>query len=495
MTVTANEMDPVIVSGPSSGPPTTRMGSLFGRDLLYVVIWSAQLVSAVIVSPVLARVLGPSEFGALATAIALYQVLILIAIIGLDRSITLRFAADGDEAGARRLLGVGILVAGGIGLLAGVTSVWWGSAVGLPDQRDLIVATVLWTAPGAVVVMAMALLMAQDRLRAFAWVSVISAIGGPFLGIALLFGFGRDAPTYAWGGVISQVVAMVIALALTRPLLPRRIDRQRVSDAFRLGAPMMVGGLTVVVLNAGDRIVIQRELGSAEVGRYQVAYTVGYVVILLLASTSQAWTPRIAAVRDEVARRRLIGQSRDELYRLLIPVILGITLGAPTALRIVAPASFDPLSLLPVVFLVALSAFPVAAAGATNRELLISRRTGPLVATGVSAAVLNIVLNVIFVPMFGIVAAAAATFVAFGVQAGLQRLVLPGERPWPRTPGSVKAGVAVACLVAASTMLLPQTPLWNIVRLVGAFACLPWLVVYLRRSRQSGGHRRGNVAL
>ena len=40
-----------------------RSSSLFGRDLLYVVVLSLQLVSATVVSPVLAHVLPGVEFG------------------------------------------------------------------------------------------------------------------------------------------------------------------------------------------------------------------------------------------------------------------------------------------------------------------------------------------------------------------------------------------------------------------------------------------------
>lgn len=460
------------------------MSRLFGRDMVYVVIWSLQLVTAVVVSPVLAYILGPAEFGSMATGIALYQVLMVLAVVGFDRAITLQQADDPAGTGARSLLAVGAVLAGSLALIAGLTSGIWGNFVGLGHEHALVIAIVLWTGPGAVVQMALALLMAQDRLKPFALVSCLSALGGPVFGIALIFTAGRNAGTYAWGGVIAQWSGALIAVLLCRPVLTGLLDRPLIRRAFALGIPIMVSGLSIFVLTASDRVVISRLLGSAAVGRYQIAYTVGYVVVLGLASVSQAWTPRLAAVQDRTARMMLSARSRDELYRLCVPVILGIVLAAPILLRIVAPSSFDPATLLVVSALVAAAAFPYAASGATSRELLIQRRSRPLALVAFIAGVLNVALNLVLVPWWGISGAATSTLIAFTVQAVLQRRSLRAGHDWPRTPVPLLVLIGAALAVCAGSTLLPQTVSWNLVRLAAALACLPWFVVRLRSSQK-----------
>ena len=375
-------------------------------------------------------------------------------------------------------------------LIVGLTAPLWSAQLGFGRLSPLVVATVLWTAPGAGVQVMLALLLAQDRLRSFAVVSILSAVGGQVFGIALLLAVHRNASTYAWGGVISQFGAMGIGILLTRPVLSGLVDRPVASRAFKLGVSLALGGLAFFVLNAGDRIIIQRLLGSVEVGRYQVAYTVGYVVVLLLTFTSQAWAPRFAAARDEVHRVALLASSRDEVYRLLLPMILGVTLIAPVGLRIVAPSSFRPESLLIVVFLVALSAFPVAASGASGRALISRRRTRPLaLATGVAAAA-NMALNFALVPVFGIAGSAAATVLACALMALLQARVVPSEPAWPRTPPTLWLAIALTGSAGAISVLLPQTPLWSGGRFVVAAAvCLPWFVLRLRTARRAGDPR------
>ncbi|MDD7966793.1 lipopolysaccharide biosynthesis protein [Actinomycetospora lemnae] len=447
-------------------------------------VWCLQVVGSTLVSPVLAHLLGPSDFGELSSAIALHQVLVIVAGLGIDQALVQQRAEDGDDRSARRLITIGTAFALLMTSVAAVTAPVWSTFLGFAGVSSLLVATLLWTVPAVAGQMMLALLLSQDRFRPFALVSLVAAVGGQVVGIGLLVGLARDAGVYAWGGVVSQFAAMALGIVLTRPAFRGVVDSALVRRTLALGLPLTLSMLSMFVLNMGDRVVIQRILGPAEVGRYQVAYIVGYVVVMLVGFTSQAWSPRIAGIADRARRWALLGRARDELYVLLAPVILGVTLAAPLLLRIVAPESFRPEGLVVVVFLVALSAYPFAASGASGRALVTERRTRPIaVLTGV-AAVLNIAINIALLDRFGIVAAAGGTLVAFAIQALLQRRAVPGIAPLPRTPLPVLLGIVVVTAVSAASTQLPQTPTWNLVKFALAVACVPYFVLRLRRAQR-----------
>ena len=71
-------------------------------------------------------------------------------------------------------------------------------------------------------------------------------------------------------------------------------------------------------------------------------------------------------------------------------MILGVALGAPIALRILAPPSFHPAGLVDVVALVAISAIPYAAYLANLRTLMAYRGVTSLVWAGPVCACANI---------------------------------------------------------------------------------------------------------
>ncbi|NAZ74084.1 oligosaccharide flippase family protein [Kineococcus sp. T13] len=463
---------------------------MFGRGLLYVSAAAAQMVSSAVVSPVLAHGMGdPAEFGKLASAIALHQLLVVVAAAGLDQAVVLQRAEDGHERNAGAAAGAGIVLATAVTLLLAVTARWWAGPMGFEEPSALLTATIVWTVPAVAVMVLLGLLLGGDRLRPFAVISLVAALGGQLLGLVLLFGLRPLAASYLWGVVAADALAAAIALVLTRRAwfrMPRPVVVRR---SLALGLPLLLGSLSTFVLNAGDRIVIQRVAGAAEVGRYQVAYTLGGVVVQLVVMLGSSWLPRFAEVREEAQRWRLIGHSRDGLYLLLAPVVLGLTLAAPVLLRIFAPESFGRETLLVVVLMVLVSAYPVAASGASGRMLLTARRARPIGVIALVAAVVNIGLNFLLVPLAGIAGAAAATVLALMVQAVLQRLaVVTGGHgsPWPRSSIVLLVLSTAVVLVAWLSTFLPQSALFNGARFALGLVCLPWLWFYWRRVVRSG---------
>ncbi|MGY1856583.1 lipopolysaccharide biosynthesis protein [Modestobacter sp. SYSU DS0290] len=486
-------------AGATPGAPPAEGQSLFGRGLLYVAVWALQLISAVVVYPVLAHLVPAEEFGWLASAVALSQVLVVLATVGFDQAVILLRAETGSDRPAQALVAIGVGVAALVTLLGVGTAPLWRGELGFDGAGSLVLLTLGWTVPAVGVVLSSVLLLSQDRLRAFTVVNVLYGVGGQLAGTALLLVTGsRTAGTYAVGYLGALVATVLLGAWLVRPRWRGIADAGLARRALRLGLPLMVSSLAVYVLNAGDRLVVQRVLGAPEVGRYQIAYNVGNVAIILLGLASMAWAPQIAAVRDEVQRWALIGRSRDALLRLMLPALLGLTLGAPLALTVAAPASFRPDELLVVAFLVAAAAFPVLIGNASARALITLEATRGLAVAALVAAALNVVLNLVLLPVWGLAGAAVATIASFTVQTVLHRVALPRRVAWPRIPVRLQLAALAALAVSGASTLLPQDTAWNLGRFAVALACLPWFLHQLRVARAgdsgpprpAGRHRR-----
>jgi hypothetical protein len=73
--------------------------------------------------------------------------------------------------------------------------------------------------------------------------------------------------------------------------------------------------------------------------------------------------------------------------------------------------------------------------------------------------------------------------IAYGILAVLQQAALPDRREW-RGPGRrVLLAVGIALVLAAASLLAPQDLTWNIVRVVGVVACMPWFFRRLQLAR------------
>jgi O-antigen/teichoic acid export membrane protein len=90
---------------------------------------------------------------------------------------------------------------------------------------------------------------------------------------------------------------------------------------------------------------------------------------------------------------------------------------APLLLRVVAPSTYGGTEA--VIAIVAAATMPRAAYFAAVVSLLDRKRTRALASSSITAAVLNIGLNVALIPLVGITAAAVATLLAVMVQSAL----------------------------------------------------------------------------
>ena len=460
---------------------------LFGRDIGYVLMSSAQLLITSLMSPVLTHLITPASFGLLATAIAIYQFLIVISSLGLEQVVVI-YNADPDRGGvaARRVITLACLYATGVTAIALVTGPLWIRWLGLTHFSGPIAVAVLWCAPGAANIVALGYLRAQDRLLPFGVLSLLTGVGGQLVGLALCIAFGRSAVAYAWGGVITQVAAVLIILPLVRPSVPRRVNAwTQTLHAFRVGAPLAIISVSMFALNTADRVLVQHFLGELAVARYQVAYIVGSAIIILLGALSQTWLPRLLDVRDDAERGQVIRWALLKLQSIVGPLIVAVACAAPILLAVVAPRSFDPQSLRYTVVLVALAGLPFADTCCSGLRLIATKHARQVAVTTVVAAVVNIVLNVVLDPHLHLPGAALATLLAFLLQAVIQRYALYrlGQRhQWSLAyAATVAASTAAAFAVTAA----PTSTVWLVIR-AGATALLVALAVRQLVSGWSG---------
>ena len=251
--------------------------------MIYVVVWSMQLVVGTLVSPVLAHLIPMAGFGALSAAIALFQLLIVLTVLGLDQALEMQRLEDADGNRARGLLAsarcwllssrprrrdIGLVGAGARlrRRLAAAT----GYAVVDCARNDRAAGLVPPPGRGPAGQVRDGEHLVHRREPA---VRDPAPVRGPPGRCDLCMG-RRDRPVGGHGP----------GLVWARPRWRGVADLATLRRAVRLGLPLVLAGLSQFVIIAGDRFIIQRTYGEVQVARYQVAFTVGNVMVLLLPS-------------------------------------------------------------------------------------------------------------------------------------------------------------------------------------------------------------------
>ncbi|MFD2091534.1 oligosaccharide flippase family protein [Blastococcus deserti] len=456
---------------PDEDAVASAMTGLFGRDSLYLLFWFLQVLVGALATPLATRLLGAPEFGAFAAANALMQVLCVLGGLGLQVAVQKHFAERGPDA-ARRLLVLGIAGAAAVTAVADLTGPWWSGPLGFGEYMGAVRLAVVWAGASAVTATVLALLRSQDRLLGFSVVSLLQSVAAEVLALAMLVVLAPTGEAFVLGRLAAQLLAVGVGLSLTRLRSLRPRDLPLVRGALLFGLPLVPAMLGSFVLGAADRFLIQEELGQAAVAQYSVAYNIAALPMLVLSVLNSVWLPRFFAAGAGADGDAVVTASRDALYRLLAPVMAGLSVAAPLVLRLWAPAEFRPDELLLVTAVVIVSAVPYTAGLSATRTLLAASRTRMIAGAAVVASVLNVALNLWWIPALGILGAALATAAAYSLQHLL--LLLPTRgRPFSTTrTGLVQTltGGALALLV----VLLPVTVPGLVVRAGLALACLGW---------------------
>jgi O-antigen/teichoic acid export membrane protein len=462
----------------------SAMTGLFGRDSLYLLFWFLQVVVAALATPLATRLLGPREFGAWSAANAVMQVLFVLGGLGLSVAVK-KFHEDRGPDAARRLVTLTAVAAVAITFVADLTGPLWSNPLGFGGYGGALRLAVLWAGASAVTASLLALLRSQDRLGPFSAVSLLQSVVAEVASLVLLVVLAPTAEAFVLGRLGAQLLAVVLGLGFTRAGALRGRDLPLARAALVFGLPLVPAMLGSFVLGAADRFLIQEQLGETAVAQYSVAYNIAALPMLVLSVLNSVWLPRFFAAGPGADGDAVTTASRDALYRLLAPVMVGLSVAAPLVLRVWAPPSYRPDELLLVTAVIVVSAVPYTAGLSATRVLLASARTRTVAAAAVAASVLNVVLNLWWIPVWGILGAALATYVAYTLQHVI--LLLP-TRGRPRSTTYAGLAQAVAGLVVAVAVVeLPTDVLGLALRGVLAVACLGWFAaVYLGiRSRSA----------
>jgi O-antigen/teichoic acid export membrane protein len=195
--------------------------------------------------------------------------------------------------------------------------------------------------------------------------------------------------------------------------------------------------------------VIEWARGSAEVGLYSVAYGLGQRLMELVTLPLLLTIPPLVVKAFEEDGQELAEQMQTQFTRyfavVTFPLLAGlIAASGPFMDVFTGPAYRSAYSVLPVV---AAGAMFSALAQVASQGLSLHKRTKIILANAVTAAVFNVVANVLLVPRFGYRAAAWTTVASYALMLALMwyrsRDVMRWRVPWGAL---ARIGAASACM-------------------------------------------------
>jgi O-antigen/teichoic acid export membrane protein len=394
----------------------TSAGGKLARDSLWMVV--VQLYGkglTLLFSLYLASALGVEKFGIYGYVMAMVTMIASFADFGANTFHVRETAITADVEGRRALLTSSLTVRAVLGL-TGLLAILFLSQVVLSNGIVRLL----------VILFGLAMFFNNISggfsytlvgLESFGFYGLVTIIIQTFnIGASCLLvylGFGLPGIGYAfsaWGFLSLVLFLAVVSKRYFLPIL--RISRQEILRFFRGAAPI---GLTVILTTIyykSDYVILKYFHGEGEVGFYNAAYVVVNALIFLPTTISTTFLPRLTFLKqNDPAKLELIYR---HIFKYLFYAGFGLGFGtlavSADLIRAIYPAEYAPAHLALNLLIWALSMMFINSMQGNMLVAIGKQNLLPFI-TG-AAALTNIVLNLIFIPAYGMRGAAVTTVAA-----------------------------------------------------------------------------------
>lgn len=396
-----------------------------GRQAFVYGLGGAALqVVGLVTLPVFTRALSTPQFGVLETMLAAFSALLVLADLGIT-SAAQRSYYDYDvhqEPQRRSALATGlsmtlllaVIVATLVVLFAGPISTWQFKTARYADLMRVVAVSVPLTVFASFFREVM-------RLKLRPWVYTVSAVAGSVgtavFGITAVLAFHGGIKGVLLGVLAGNAIAAVFGFVVVRPDVIGRFSRPELRRMVAYGLPLVPAAVALWGVNLIDRVLLTKiSGGTVEAAQYAVANRFSSLLMFAVTAFTLAFGPFQLSLWRE--NPELEKQVRSRMLTYVTAGLLGLgvllSLFSREVASLVAPKegrAYEAVGLLTM---------SVALYGVSSVVLFgigITRRTGYIAIYTVLALALNVGLNVLLIPPWGMVGSAVATLAAYALLA------------------------------------------------------------------------------
>lgn len=256
------------------------------------------------------------------------------------------------------------------------------------------------------------LLKAEERAAAFSGLGVARTVllAATTIGMVVLLRLGALGSLLAH--LLSSSMMAVVYWALMRKWLSMRVNTSDVVEVSQIGLPLVPHIMVGWVMTLGDRWFIERFHGLEALGIYAIGYQVGQLLEYLVDAGTRAISPSLFRQAEKGNWRSVNG---------LVQVTFATVTVAGIALGLVSPELVELMvgdRYLGAAIIAAWVSFSGIFKGFYTlavSTIFISGRTKLLPLISGTAAVGNIILNLLLIPKYGIRGAAWSTVASYAI--------------------------------------------------------------------------------
>ena len=267
----------------------------------------------------------------------------------------------------------------------------------------------------AVVLMAMmnALVRGLGKIKLYSLSNFILSILTIVLNIVLILGTNLKVDGLLLSVIIANLIMvgfLAVRLHLKRYINPKLVNRKLMKEMFAYSIPLIPHSLSWTIINLSDRVIVTSFLGTASNGIYAISNKFPTIINTVYNYFAIAWKESAAkALHDDESHKyynKIYVSLRNLVYSATVVVIAVV----PFIFGILINKSYSQAYLyIPILVL---SVYFSNMASFYGGIFSAYKQTKIIGSTTLVAAIINLAINLIFIKLFGIYAAAISTLIS-----------------------------------------------------------------------------------
>ena len=372
--------------------------------------------------PFYTNVLSTSQYGIVATVYSYIAFMNIIYIYGME-SAYFKYASTHEIGNDREIFTTPFLSILTSSLLFSFLifagSVRLSPVIEVPIQfADTIRYSAIILLLDSLAVVPFAALRLQRRVKTFAAIKVINIVINVTAIVVLLLKYHMGIEGIFISGVVASASTIVLLLPTILRMLGLHFNIQLYKALLKFGLPYIPAGLAAMMVQVIDRPILLALTNESTVGIYQANYRLGIFMMLIVSMYDYAWRPFFLTHANDPNAKQLFSRilTYFTLFGAIVVLLVSLYIDDLIKFRvfgrfIINPAYWSGLGIVPIVLLGYLfnGIYVNLMAG-----IYIEKKTSHLpYITGIGAAI-NVIINLVLIPKYGMFGAAWATFFAYG---------------------------------------------------------------------------------
>lgn len=296
--------------------------------------------------------------------------------------------------------------------------------------------------------------------------TLFTSVGSSVLSVLCVLEFRDGAIGKVVGSNLLTILVGVVLLCTTLKKSHQIFNWEYWKYALNFNVPLIPHYLSQVILNQSDRVMITKMCSSAENGLYSLAYTASTMISVANNAITQALTPWAYSHLKERSLSQIQKHVKQLLYLYVLVVFIFIMI-APELIIVLAGERYR--ASIYVVPPVTVSMYFVLLYNFFSILEFYHEKTKAVMICSVSSAILNVILNYVFISKFGYLAAAYTTLVCYVINslihAGVVKRICKKEYA-KEDVFAVRTSLIIGLLMIVLVFVSVQLYRWSVARYI-----------------------------